>query len=629
MFEYDAGQYEVIVVGAGHAGCEAALIAARMGCKTLCITLNLGNIGLMPCNPSVGGPAKGLLVRELDALGGEMGFNTDRCAIQMRMLNRAKGPAVRALRAQTDKMVYQLTMKETLENTPNLEVKQVLAERLLVENGRIAGIVGSGGAVFRSRAVVLTTGTYLNGKIIIGEVDYPGGPQGNPNAVRLSENLADLGFRLMRFKTGTPCRVDRRSLDFSKMEIQAGDPQWQNFSYRSRIKSKEQQLCWLTYTNEETHKIIRDNLDRSPLFSGKIQAIGPRYCPSIETKVIRFYEKTAHQVFIEPEGLNTNEMYVQGMSTSLPEDVQIAMLRTMPGLEKAEIMRMGYAIEYDAFDPTQLKLSLETKMLPGLFSAGQINGTSGYEEAAAQGTLAGINAAQYAKGEAPLILSRSEAYIGVLVDDLVTKGVDEPYRIMTSRAEHRLLLRHDNAELRLTEKAFKVGSVNQERLEGYWERKKLFESEVERLHKTLVPVNENTAALFQKKNSAPPKQSTPMAVLLKRPEITYPDLLELGLEAREDLNQDLTEMAEIAVKYEGYIKKQQEAVEKFNRLENKKIPPEIVYAKIKGISLEAAQQLEQIRPTSLGQASRISGVYPSDLAVLMVYLEQYRRAAED
>lgn len=622
MIEYEAGQYDVIVVGAGHAGCEAALAAARMNCKTLIVSLNLDNIGLMPCNPAVGGPAKGILVREIDALGGEMGINTDRSALQMRMLNMGKGPAVRALRAQADKVVYQTNMKNVLENTPNLDVKQVLVERLIVENGKIAGVVGLTGARFRASSVVLTTGTYLKGKIIVGEVAYSGGPHGNPNSMTLSDDLAQLGLKLVRFKTGTPCRVDKRSLDFSKMELQEGDNNLLNFSYCNEITKREQIPCWLTYTNENTHKIIRDNLDRSPLFTGKILSTGPRYCPSIETKVVRFSNRSNHQVFIEPEGKDTNEMYVQGMSSSLPEDVQVAMLRSIPGLENVEVMRVGYAIEYDSIDPTQLKLSLESKEIPGLFSAGQINGTSGYEEAGAQGILAGINAARYVKNLEPMILSRSEAYIGVLVDDLVTKGIEEPYRIMTSRAEYRLLMRHDNADMRLTEMGYQFGVVKEEHYKAFEKKREFMSSEISRLKKAVLPVSEKTKEILLKKGSTPLKQGTSMENILKRPEINYQDLINMGLEKKEELDLEVQDAVEISIKYEGYIKKQQDLVDKFTRLENKKIPLGIDYLNMKGISIEAGQRLDKIKPSSIGQASRISGVSPSDIAVLMIYLEQ-------
>ncbi|MFZ5649112.1 MAG: tRNA uridine-5-carboxymethylaminomethyl(34) synthesis enzyme MnmG [Bacillota bacterium] len=621
--EYLAGKYDVIVVGAGHAGCEAGLAAARLGCKTLVLTINMDNIALMPCNPAVGGPAKGQLVREIDALGGEIGLNTDRSSIQMRMLNTAKGPAVHALRAQADKKIYQINMKWVLENQDNLDLKQVMVERLVIRNGSAAGVVGSTGAVFEAPAVILTTGTYLKGRIIIGDLAFQGGPGGNYPSLKLSDSLKEVGLKLMRFKTGTPARVDRRSIDFSKMTIQPGDERTHNFSYVSRIREREQIPCWLTYTNPETHRIIRDNLHRSPLYSGFIEGTGPRYCPSIEDKVVRFSGREGHQVFVEPEGKNTTEMYVQGMSSSLPEDVQMAMLRTLPGLERVEIMRPGYAIEYDCVDPTQLKLSLESKEIPGLFSAGQINGTSGYEEAAAQGLMAGINAAMFIKNREPVILSRSEAYIGVLIDDLVTKGTAEPYRLMTSRAEYRLLLRHDNADMRLTDKGYSIGLISEERYKEFTTKKRMIDEEIERLFRTYVPVTEEVKAVLRKRGSDL-QQSTSMAVLLRRPELDYQNLLELPLESPE-LPDEVREAVEIEIKYEGYIKKQKAQVEKFEKLESRKLSPDLDYGSMKGLSTEAAQKLDRVKPESVGQASRISGVSPADIAVLMIHLEQMSR----
>ncbi|MCL5057583.1 MAG: tRNA uridine-5-carboxymethylaminomethyl(34) synthesis enzyme MnmG, partial [Actinobacteria bacterium] len=571
--DYPAGSYDVIVVGAGHAGCEAGLAAARLGCRTLVLTVNIDNIALMPCNPSVGGPAKGQLVREIDALGGEIGINIDKSAIQMRMLNTAKGPAVHALRAQADKRLYQDNMRSVLEGQENLDVRQVMVDRLQVRNGKIAGVVGSTGAVFEAPAVILTTGTYLKGRVIIGDLAFPGGPSGNFPSLKLSGSLLELGIKLVRFKTGTPARVDKRSVDFSKMTIQPGDETMRNFSFVSGIKEREQVPCWLTYTNEETHRIIRNNLDRSPLYSGFIEGTGPRYCPSIEDKVVRFSERPAHQVFVEPEGRNTNEMYVQGLSTSLPEDVQIAMMRTVPGLERVKIIRTGYAIEYDSIDPTQLKLSLENKEIPGLFSAGQINGTSGYEEAAAQGLMAGINAVMYLKGRDPVVLARSEAYIGVLIDDLVTKGTNEPYRLLTSRAEYRLLLRQDNADMRLTETGHGIGLIGGRRIRYFMEKKKMIYDEIDRLNRTHVPATGEIKELLKEKGSDY-QQGVSMAILLRRPEISYRDLLELPLE-NPVLPQEVREEVEIEVKYEGYIKKQRSQVERFEKLENRKIPADV------------------------------------------------------
>ncbi|MCX7779378.1 MAG: tRNA uridine-5-carboxymethylaminomethyl(34) synthesis enzyme MnmG [Negativicutes bacterium] len=625
---YSAGSYDVVVIGAGHAGCEAALAAARMGCRTLLTTLNMDNIAMMPCNPAVGGPAKGHLVREIDALGGEMGINTDRTAIQARMLNTGKGPAVHALRAQADKKLYQQTMKETLEHQARLDVKQLLVDKVIVRNGCVEGVETETGEVYRCQTVIIATGTYLRGKIIMGDVAYSGGPNGQRAAEKLTLSLKEAGIRLMRFKTGTPARVDAKSLDYAKMIIQPGDETVHNFSFMSDIKTRVQVPCWLTYTNEKTHQIIRDNLHRAPLYTGMIEGTGPRYCPSIEDKVVRFAEKQSHQLFIEPEGLNTVEMYVQGMSTSLPADVQYAFLRTIPGLENVQIMRYGYAIEYDCVDPTQLKPTLEFKQIKGLFSAGQANGTSGYEEAAAQGLIAGINAALLIQEKDPFILSRADAYIGVLIDDLVTKGTNEPYRIMTSRAEYRLILRQDNADLRLTEKGYKIGLVSQERYFRFTVKRDAIERTLTLLRVTpLTPAPEIQAKL-RALGTAELRTGISLYDLLRRVEVDY-DGLRQHFAILPELDPIVREQIEIAIKYEGYIQKQFEQVERAGKLEAKTIPADIDYAAISGLSREARQKLEQIRPLSVGQASRISGVSPADISILMVYLEQRRRKGEE
>lgn len=623
---YHAGDYDVIVVGAGHAGCEAALASARMGCKALVLTLNLDNVALMPCNPAVGGPAKSHLVKEIDALGGQMGLNTDLTAIQMRMLNTGKGPAVHALRAQADKVRYQQLMKKTLESQENLDIKQLLVEEILVKNGRVAGVTTHIGAAFLARAVVVTTGTYLKGRIIIGNVYFPGGPNSQFPSVNLSDSLRNLGLELGRFKTGTPARVDRRTVDFSKMTIQPGDEQLHNFSFISPVTHREQVPCWLTYTSEKTHQIIRDNLHRSPLYSGIIEGVGPRYCPSIEDKVVRFADKPQHQIFVEPEGLSTHEMYVQGMSTSLPPDVQMEMLRSVPGLEQVEIMRPGYAIEYDYVVPTQLKATLEIKTIPGLYTAGQINGTSGYEEAAAQGIMAGINAALQVKEQEPFTLSRAEAYIGVLIDDLVTKGTNEPYRLMTARAEYRLLLRQDNADHRLTQKGYEIGLVSEARYEHYIKKWQAISDEMDRLKTVVIHAGEETNALLRELNSSEISQPIPALNLLRRPEINYKSLMKLA-DAFTPLPDEVIEEVDIEIKYEGYIKKQLAQVERFEKLEGRKLREDIDYQSIKGLSVEARQKLDKFKPSSIGQASRISGVSPADISVLLIWLEQERRQA--
>lgn len=622
-----AGNYDVIIIGAGHAGVEAALASARMGCNTLLTTLNMDNIAMMPCNPSVGGPAKGHLVREIDALGGEMGVNADKTCIQYRMLNTGKGPAVQALRAQADKKLYQNTMKHTCELQENLNVKQLLIDEILFEDNKVTGVVVETGEVYTCKAVVLASGTYLKGRIIIGENTYDGGPNGQRAAIKLSSCLLKAGVELMRFKTGTPARVDRRSLDFSKMIIQPGDDEVHNFSFMSDVKTREQVPCWLTYTNEQTHKIIRDNIERAPMANGIITGVGPRYCPSIETKIVRFPDKERHQLFIEPEGLDTEEMYVQGMSTSMPIDLQMEFLRTIPGLENVRIMRPGYAIEYDCINPLQLKPSLEFKKISGFFSAGQTNGTSGYEEAASQGLIAGINAALKIQGKEPLILKRSDGYIGVLIDDLVTKGTNEPYRVMTSRAEYRLLLRQDNADLRLTEKGRQVGLVSDERYARFVKRRDSIKNTIELLSEIRIHPNKETLAKMQEFELGSIHNTVTAADLLKRKEISYDDLKHI-VELPE-ISEDVKKQVEITLVYEGYIKKQLEQVERMEKLEEKLLPEDINYDEVSSLRDEAREKLNAIRPISIGQASRISGVSPADISVLLVYLEQYRRQEEN
>ncbi|KWX81299.1 tRNA uridine 5-carboxymethylaminomethyl modification protein [Paenibacillus riograndensis] len=620
---YDGGSYDVVVIGAGHAGCEAALAAARMGCRTLMITINLDMVAFMPCNPSIGGPAKGHVVREIDALGGEMGRNIDKTFIQLRMLNTGKGPAVHALRAQADKFLYQHAMKETMENTPNLTLRQGMVEELIVENGRCAGVITKTGTVYHSKTVILTTGTYLRGKVIMGELTYESGPNNQQPSVRLSENLRELGFDLVRFKTGTPPRVHKDTIDFSKTEIQPGDEKPKFFSFETKSSDNEQLPCWLTYTSEVTHQIINDNLHRAPMFTGIIEGTGPRYCPSIEDKVVRFSDKSQHQIFLEPEGKNTAEYYVQGLSTSLPEDVQLAILRSIPGMEKVEMMRNGYAIEYDAMVPTQLWPSLETKRLPGLFTAGQINGTSGYEEAAGQGIIAGINEARKVQEKEPVVLDRSQGYIGVLIDDLVTKGTNEPYRLLTSRAEYRLLLRHDNADLRLTPIGYEIGLIPEQRYEAFLDKKERVEREIIRLRETKVKPVEVNAALAEYE-SAPIVDGSNLLTLMRRPEVAY-SFVDLVSPSPEGLDEEMKEQVEIQIKYAGYIEKQLLHVEKLQKMEKKKIPDDINYNEIHGLAMEARQKLTKIAPISIGQASRIAGVTPADISILLVHLDHYNR----
>ena len=619
--KYNAGKYDVAVIGAGHAGCEAALASARLGKKTLIFSISLEAIANMPCNPHIGGSSKGHLVREIDALGGEMGKNIDKTMIQIKMLNTSKGPAVHSLRAQADRKRYQAEMKHTLEKQENLEVKQAEIVEIVVENKQITAIKTDLGAVYKVKAIVIATGTYLKGKIFIGEYSKESGPDGVAAANKLSESLKKLGIKLVRFKTGTPARINRRSIDFSKMEVQKGDKGVEAFSFEDEPKDFEQVDCYLTYTNEKTHEIIRENLHRSPLYAGMIEGTGPRYCPSIEDKVVRFSDKPRHQAFVEPVGLDTEEMYIQGMSSSLPEDVQIALYHTIPGLEHAEFTRPAYAIEYDCIDPSNLTLSLEYKGIKGLFMAGQINGTSGYEEAASQGLIAGINASQEIDGKEPVILDRSQAYIGVLIDDIVTKGTNEPYRMMTSRAEYMLLLRQDNADLRLTKIGHNVGLISDERYEKFVKKYENIEKEIKRLKALTVRPEEKVNKLLEKAGTSVLTTGTKMAELLKRTELNYEMLKEIDPERPELSEQEKAEV-EIQVKYEGYIKLQEAQVEKFKKLETKILPEDINYEDLKGISLEARQKLNKFKPRSIGQASRISGVSPADVSVLLVYLQQ-------
>ncbi|QHS23829.1 tRNA uridine-5-carboxymethylaminomethyl(34) synthesis enzyme MnmG [Virgibacillus sp. MSP4-1] len=618
---YDAGQYDVIVIGAGHAGVEAGLASAKRGAKTLMLTLNLDLIAFMPCNPSIGGPAKGVVVREIDALGGEMGKNIDKTHIQMRLLNTSKGPAVRALRAQADKVLYQSEMKKTLENQENLTLRQGMVERLLVEDGVCKGVITETQAVYYAKTVIVTTGTFMRGKVLIGDISYESGPNNQRPTITLSEQLDELGFDLVRFKTGTPPRVNSHSIDYSKTEIQPGDEEPRSFSYETTDFITDQLPCWLTYTGEFTHRIIDENLGRSAMYSGAVKGTGPRYCPSIEDKIVRFHDKPRHQIFLEPEGRNTDEVYVQGLSTSLPEDVQKKMLETIPGLENAEIMRAGYAIEYDSIVPTQLWPTLETKKIENLFTAGQINGTSGYEEAAGQGIMAGINAAAKALDKDTLILDRSQAYIGVLIDDLVTKGTNEPYRLLTSRAEYRLLLRHDNADMRLTEIGYQMGLVSNERYQKFVEKKRLVELEKKRLRKKIIKPESAVQQVLKDAGASELKEAVSAADLLKRPEVTYSIIKHLS-EPEEELPLDVEEQVAIQIKYEGYIEKSNQKVERMRKMDNKTIPVDIDYDAIQGIATEAREKLKKVRPLSVGQASRISGVNPSDVSVLLVYIEQ-------
>lgn len=618
--------YDVAVVGAGHAGCEAALASARLGLETIVFTVSVDSIALMPCNPNVGGSSKGHLVRELDALGGEMGKNIDKTFIQSKMLNQSKGPAVHSLRAQADKQEYTRQMRRTMENTDHLTIRQGEVAELIVEEGQIKGLKTYSGATYYCKAVVLATGTYLKARCIYGDVSNPTGPNGLQAANHLTDSLKKLGIEMFRFKTGTPARVDKRSIDFSKMEEQFGDERVVPFSFSTDPESvqKEQVSCWLTYTNEKTHEIIRNNLARSPLFSGAIEGTGPRYCPSIEDKVVKFPDKNRHQVFVEPEGIYTNEMYLGGMSSSMPEDVQYAMYRTVPGLEHVKIVRNAYAIEYDCISAVQLKSSLEFKKIRGLFAGGQFNGSSGYEEAAAQGIVAGINAAQYVKGKEPFILDRSEAYIGVLIDDLVTKESTEPYRMMTSRAEYRLLLRQDNADLRLTKRGYEVGLISKERYEGVLEKERLIAEEIERVKSVNIGTGAQVQALMQQYGSTELKTGATLAELIKRPELSYQALAPLDTH-RPQLREDIAEQVNINLKYEGYIERQLRQVEHFKKLEKRIIPETMDYTAINGLRVEAMQKLEKFRPHSIGQASRISGVSPADISVLLVYMEQFRR----
>jgi len=620
---YKAKDYDVIVVGAGHAGCEAALAAARMGCNTLLLTINLDMVAFMPCNPSIGGPAKGHVVREIDALGGEMGKNIDKTYIQLRMLNTGKGPAVHALRAQLDKFLYQHEMKKTIETTPNLTLRQGMVEDLVIEDGVCVGVISQTGAEYRAQTIVITTGTYLRGKIIMGELAYESGPNNQQPSVKLAQSLKDNGLELVRFKTGTPPRVNGGTIDFSKTVIQPGDENPKFFSHDTVGTNTEQLPCWLTYTSEETHQIIKDNIHRAPMYSGAIEGAGAMYCPSVEDKIVRFADKPKHQIFLEPEGRNTQEYYVQGLSTSMPEEIQLQMVRSVPGLENAQVMRNGYAIEYDSVVPTQLWPSLETKKITNLFTAGQINGTSGYEEAAAQGIVAGINAARKVQGKEPIIIQRSQGYIGVMLDDLVTKGTMEPYRLLTSRAEYRLLLRHDNADLRFTQLGYDIGLVPQDRYDRFLHKKELVDLEIQRLKETHIKPSD-VRELLEEIGSAELTQGGSIILLLKRPEITYKMVASVSPSPYE-LTEEMQEQIEIQIKYAGYIDKQLHQVERMSKMEQKKLPEDIDYELINSLSNEAKTNLKKIRPLSIGQASRIGGVTPADISVILIHLEHYNR----
>ncbi len=625
MPKYEAGTFDVIVIGAGHAGVEAALAAAKMGASTLVLTMNLDMIAFMPCNPSLGGPAKGIVVREIDALGGAMGKVIDKTHIQMRMLNTGKGPAVRALRAQADKVLYQQEMKRLLEEQENLTLHQGVVEELIVENDEVTGLITQVGAIYRAKTVIVTTGTFLRGEIIIGDLKYSSGPNNQMPSIRLADSIRELGFEMVRFKTGTPPRINSNTIDYSKTEIQPGDDVPRAFSYETTEFIMDQLPCWLTYTSPKTHEIINENLHLSPMYSGMIKGKGPRYCPSIEDKIVRFADKSRHQIFLEPEGRNTKEVYVQGLSTSLPEYVQKQLIESVPGLEKAEMMRAGYAIEYDAIVPTQLWPTLETKKIRNLYTAGQLNGTSGYEEAAAQGIMAGINAASRVLGKEECILGRADAYIGVLIDDLVTKGTSEPYRLLTSRAEYRLLLRHDNADLRLTEIGHALGLINEGRYQAYLVKKQQIEEEVDRLRQVTIKPSEQVQEIIRETDGTEIREPMKAADLLKRPEMKY-DQIERIVPPAEKLSAEVEEQVEIFIKYEGYIEKSMQQVEKMKKMENKKIPEDIDYHAISGIATEAKMMLSEVRPLSIAQASRISGVNPADISILLVYIEQGRIA---